>query len=217
MDETKKCNRCGFTRPVADFYKKSNGRVNPWCKSCYREWYAERSGGYVERACDNCGTVQRVTARRAAEPVYCSRDCKDRARKDALIAGRRAAKPAERECLHCAKVFGPEVRADAIFCSQKCNYSAHALQRKLRARTGQDNKPGYLRAEICKRDKWRCGICGDRVNPALEHPHPRAASLDHVVPVCEGGLSEPANLRLVHLVCNLRRRHLGGGEQLSIV
>lgn len=210
------CKRCGFTRSLDDFYK-SGDRVNPWCKSCYKKWYADRNGGIVKRSCDGCAAEMQVTGRRAAEPfVYCSRKCKDAARNAAEAAEREASKP-ERECLHCGTPLPRSMRADAVFCSEKCNYAAHALQRKLRARTGDENKPGYLRAAICKRDKWRCGICGERVNPTLEHPHPRAASLDHIVPVSEGGGNEPANLRLVHLVCNLRRRNLGGGEQLALV
>lgn len=158
-----------------------------------------------------------VTARRAAEPgVYCSRKCKDQARNAAIAAATVAAKP-DRECLHCGRALPKSMRSDAVFCTQKCNYAAHALQRKLRTRTGQDGKPGYLRAEICKRDRWRCGICGERVSSSLEYPHARAASLDHIVPVSEGGTSDPANLRLVHLVCNLRRRNIGGGEQLALI
>lgn len=214
---TRECKRCGYTRPLDEFYK-SRGRVNPWCKSCYKEWYAARNGGVTDRSCDGgCGTVMSVTARRAAEPsVYCSRECKDRGRNAAVSAETLMAKP-DRECLHCGQALPRAMRADAVFCSGRCNYAAHALQRSLRVRGGSDEKPGYLRAAICKRDGWRCGICAERVNPSLEYPHPRAASLDHVVPVSEGGLSDPANLRLVHLVCNLRRRNLGGGEQLALI
>lgn len=211
----RECRRCGYTRPLDEFYK-SGGRVNPWCKSCYKQWYADRNGGMVERKCDGCARVMHVTARRAKEPVYCSRKCKDVARNAALAAERETAKP-ERECLHCGASLPKAKRSDAVFCSERCNYAAHALQRKLRLRTGSDEKPGFLRAEICKRDGWRCGICGERVSPRLEYPDPRAASLDHVVPVSQGGTNDSANLRLVHLVCNLRRRNLGGGEQLALI
>lgn len=217
---TKLCTKCGVVRPLAEFYKKkSTGGYNPWCKPCYREWHRARyavkgDASDQPRQCNQCGKTY-VPAQRKVS-LYCSRACKDAERNDRLAQARLESKP-ERQCLHCASHLPKSIRADAIFCSANCNEKAHALQRKLRMRTGQDGKPGYLRAEICTRDKWRCGICGDRVDPKLEHPDPLCASLDHVVPVCEGGLSEPANLRLVHLVCNLRRRHLGGGEQLAIL
>lgn len=75
----------------------------------------------------------------------------------------------------------------------------------------------FPRAEIFERDGWRCGICRKRINPKLSHPHPLSASLDHVVPVVEGGGHTRANCRASHLRCNLRRRHFGGGEQLALI
>lgn len=51
----------------------------------------------------------------------------------------------------------------------------------------------------------------------LRHPDPMCASLDHVIPVSEGGTSDPRNLRLTHLRCNLIRRNAGGGEQLAML
>lgn len=217
MDQTQHCRRCDRDLPQDQWYASTWGKSGQWCKDCYREWHRQRYAAKADdspRDCAWCGESYRPKARTKSE--FCSRKCKEQARNAAVSAATIQAKP-DRECLHCGRSLPRSMRADAVFCSQKCNNAAHALQRKLRARTGEDEKPGYLRAAICKRDKWRCGICGDRVNPSLEHPHPRAASLDHVIPVSEGGTNEPANLRLVHLVCNLRRRNLGGGEQLALM
>jgi 5-methylcytosine-specific restriction endonuclease McrA len=108
------------------------------------------------------------------------------------------------------------MRREAVFCSSECNYHAHALKRKLRSRTGQ-GMTGWLRAEIFKRDKWKCGVCRKKVRPELRYPDPGAPSLDHVIPIAEGGDNEPANLRLTHLRCNLSRRHYGGNEQLALI
>jgi len=148
---------------------------------------------------------------------YCSRECKDRANKDRLIAERVAAKPTGRICMHCGDTLPQRMRTDAIFCSQECNYGAHALQRKLRARTGEEGKPGYLRAFICNRDRWRCGICRKPVSRERRHPDPLCASLDHVIPVSKGGSNDPWNLRLTHLKCNLERRNVGVAEQLAML
>lgn len=119
--------------------------------------------------------------------------------------------------MHCGDPFPPSKRADALFCSAECNYKAHALQRKLRTRTGSDERPGYLRLVIAERDRWTCAICGKRVNRRLRHPAPLCASLDHVIPVSEGGTSDVWNLRLTHLQCNLSRGNRGGGEQLAML
>jgi hypothetical protein len=119
--------------------------------------------------------------------------------------------------MHCGDPLPQRMRSDALFCSAECNYKAHALQRKLRARTGEDEKPGYLRAVIADRDRWRCGICHKAVDRALNHPDPLCASLDHVIPVSEGGTNDLWNLRLTHLVCNMARRNRGGNEQLAML
>jgi 5-methylcytosine-specific restriction endonuclease McrA len=71
--------------------------------------------------------------------------------------------------------------------------------------------------EIFERDRWRCGVCRGRVNPKRAHPHPLSPSLDHVVPVAEGGQHTRANARLTHLRCNLSRGARGGGEQLALI
>lgn len=58
---------------------------------------------------------------------------------------------------------------------------------------------------IYKRDRWKCGICGLRVNVKLKHPHPYSPSLDHIVPLSKGGSHTPENVQLAHLRCNLSK------------
>lgn len=59
--------------------------------------------------------------------------------------------------------------------------------------------------EIFERDDWRCGICEHTVDSKLRYPHPRSASLDHVIPLSKGGGHTRANTRCSHLECNVRR------------
>lgn len=75
----------------------------------------------------------------------------------------------------------------------------------------------FTPAEIYERDRWRCGICRGRVGKSLKWPHPRSASIDHIIPVIEGGGHVRANVRLAHLVCNTSRGARGGGEQLMLI
>lgn len=74
-----------------------------------------------------------------------------------------------------------------------------------------------IRDEIAARDGFRCGICSDRVDMARVWPHPLSPSLDHVVPLSEGGTHEPANVQLAHLRCNTAKGNRGGGEQLMLL
>lgn len=38
------------------------------------------------------------------------------------------------------------------------------------------------------------------------HPDPLCASIDHIVPLSQGGTNDLTNLQLAHLRCNLRKR-----------
>jgi hypothetical protein len=70
---------------------------------------------------------------------------------------------------------------------------------------------------IGERDRWRCGICGRPIDRSLRFPEPLSASVDHIVPLSQGGTHTAANVRITHLRCNVTRSNRGGGEQLSIV
>lgn len=67
------------------------------------------------------------------------------------------------------------------------------------------------------RDGWRCGICREPVDKRLKFPHPRSASLDHVLPMSRGGDHVYANVQCSHLECNSRKSNRGYGEQLALV
>ena len=56
---------------------------------------------------------------------------------------------------------------------------------------------------VAQRDRWRCGICGKKVSPRAEGA--RSASLDHIVPLSQGGGHVMTNAQLCHLVCNTRK------------
>lgn len=209
------CGKCGQPRSDSDFYVRTNGKANPWCKSCYRSWYVARAGGTVERRCDNCGAAMQVTARRAAEPnVFCSRECKQAERKAKAKASRIASKE-PRPCLHCGAVIGAERRTDARYCSKECNSAAHAVTRKMSKRADR-KRPEVLvsRNYLGDRDGWRCKLCGKKVDRALKHPDPLSPSIDHVVPLSAGGDNELSNLQLAHLRCNLSKSARAQGEQL---
>ncbi|NKT05174.1 hypothetical protein GS485_11095 [Rhodococcus hoagii] len=50
----------------------------------------------------------------------------------------------------------------------------------------------------------------------MVYPHPKSASLDHVIPLSCGGAHDPSNVALAHLACNVAKGDRGGGEQLFL-
>lgn len=58
---------------------------------------------------------------------------------------------------------------------------------------------------VFERDNWVCQICGEDVDPTVEHPDPLSKSLDHIVPLSQGGGHTWDNVQLAHLVCNMSK------------
>lgn len=89
-------------------------------------------------------------------------------------------------------------------------------RRRKAARRGVSHEP-YTLAEIAKRDRRYCGLCHHRVAMTKAVPHPKAPTIDHIVPLADGGDDIKANVRLAHFLCNSRRGARGGTEQLWLI
>lgn len=57
--------------------------------------------------------------------------------------------------------------------------------------------PPKLRKEILERDNYRCQECGESRN----------LHIDHIVPFSWGGYTEPHNLQVLCMPCNLRKKN----------
>jgi|SRR5688572_22180242 len=74
----------------------------------------------------------------------------------------------------------------------------------------------YTLAEIAQRDKRTCQLCRKRVAMRQVVPHPKAPTVDHVLPLADGGDDTRANVQLAHFMCNsMKREH--GTQQLALV
>ncbi|NLA67951.1 MAG: HNH endonuclease, partial [Gammaproteobacteria bacterium] len=93
---------------------------------------------------------------------------------------------------------------------------AYRALSRARRRAAEIEGEDFDPVEIFERDGWRCGVCKRRVGRTLEHPHPRSASLDHIVPIVDGGEHVRSNVQCAHLECNLRKRHLGPGQLMLV-
>lgn len=77
----------------------------------------------------------------------------------------------------------------------------------------------YDPQQIAARDKWRCSLCGKKIDHKAVAPQPQSLTMDHVLPLSLGGADTPANVRAAHHVCNSAKgnRVANNGEQLMIV
>lgn len=88
---------------------------------------------------------------------------------------------------------------------------------RIRSQRKRETWDGVTDAQILERDRWMCGICHKRIGKTFKYPHPRSASIDHIVPLSQGGDHTAANKRAAHLGCNCGRMNRGGGEQLALI
>lgn len=69
---------------------------------------------------------------------------------------------------------------------------------------------------VLERDGWRCHLCGGRIRRRLSGLHRLGPTIDHLVPLSQGGEHSYANVAAAHRGCN-SARGVGGSVQLALV
>lgn len=117
-----------------------------------------------------------------------------------------------------------EVSREGARRRRKLKPPSHVRNARQAARNRRMRKNGvhverYDPLEIAARDGWRCSLCGKAISKTKPHPHPKALTMDHVIPISCGGDDAPHNVRACHSLCNSIKgnRVHGGGEQLMLV
>jgi hypothetical protein len=77
------------------------------------------------------------------------------------------------------------------------------VSHRARARRYGVQHQNINKSRVYERDDWRCGICGDHVDPEAKWPAAMSPSLDHIVPLAAGGSHMYENVQCAHLRCNL--------------
>jgi predicted nucleic acid-binding Zn ribbon protein len=111
-----------------------------------------------------------------------------------------------RACAECCATF-TTTRSLQKFCSRKCMIRENRRRQKARRRARQAGL-AYEHidlATLAERDGWRCHICKRQVTRDTW-------SLDHLVPVADGGAHVYANAALAHRACNAARGHRGAAQ-----
>ncbi len=52
---------------------------------------------------------------------------------------------------------------------------------------------------------WTCCVCKEQIDPKLRFPHPMAATVDHLVPLCRGGTHTWDNVAPAHAAHNFAK------------
>lgn len=144
--------------------------------------------------------------------------------------------PLKRQCAFCGGLYEPigkrvtcsdECRSAHIRIQNTASYAKRNVCPKRRAVVQAGCARRRLRFkkavvevfdphEVFERDSWKCGICLKQVNRKAKWPSPDSPSLDHIVPIVEGGEHSRRNTQCSHLRCNLRK-NAGAGGQLRLL
>jgi 5-methylcytosine-specific restriction endonuclease McrA len=226
----KTCSTEGCARPVL---------ARTVCAPHYSTWH--RAQRKYTITCAHCGITAQVQQRKY---IYCSQKCSAAAgsyanrektwplsrRLPVIYVGTKQPLPEPVEpsrrrltsgsCRVCSRWF-VSIRPH-VTCSDPC-YVEYRMQvrRRSRHRRRARQTSAYVsdvwRSRIFERDNYRCHICRRKTLPKQVVPHPRAPTIDHLVPLAQGGKHEPINCRTACFMCNCTKRDQGGGEQLLLI
>jgi len=158
----------------------------------------------------NCMLCQKPT--QDAEHKFCSRTCMQSWR-------------GERPCDKCGRVM-PKASWCTTVCLDCRKDSARISRRKnksnfrRRARKHGVEYTPIKRLDVYVRDGWKCQLCGKMcrkkwaVSKLSGIPHPRCATIDHIVPMSRGGGHVMHNVQLACWECNTRKGARLEGQRL---
>lgn len=157
--------------------------------------------------CSNCGREFLSKTRRS---IFCSYKCRYKTA-DKTITTRLQDdfEPERRSCTWCGKPYMTTYKWRSSFCSKKCQNAAAKANRKRRLKGKIVDKNISLQ-KVDKRFNHRCALCGGKVDwndYTIDKDGdfiagPNYPSIDHIVPLSQGGMHEWNNVQLAHFYCN---------------
>jgi 5-methylcytosine-specific restriction endonuclease McrA len=180
-------------------------------------WSSRTSLPAGRRVCRSCRKVKSVPYGRREDSAYISRDCP--------VCGEQFT-PSAARVRTCSRACGqilrqgdptPESRATlSLSRDERERLRWQVKNRRRRALKRSAKSEPYTLAEIAARDKYRCQLCRRKVDMSLKAPHRRSPTIDHVIPIVEGGDDVRANVQLAHWGCN-SSKGARGSQQLALV
>lgn len=228
------CSKCGAPLPV----RSGTGRPRKMCDDCspyhakYRAYYHARKasgvpGGRFALCAGGCGALVQVGEKTRPAGESTCQACRSAAR------AARAMDP----CQGCGE---PVKYRGAKYCSVQCA-SRHngSAERAAKLRPPRLDKASRRAADrircakrrarqeavvvevveplrVFERDGWRCHVRRGRIDRRLSGRHRMGPTIDHLVPISQGGEHSYANVAAAHRACN-SSRGIGGTVQLALV
>jgi 5-methylcytosine-specific restriction endonuclease McrA len=122
------------------------------------------------------------------------------------------------ECVVCGVTFFGKAMRYCSPCSVRRNreLKSRAKARRRAAKRGVTKSERFTATEIYERDGYRCHLCKRKVRRNVVVPHDLAPTIDHLIPIADGGMDTRRNVATAHFRCNWERK-AGGTVQLRLV
>jgi len=221
--ESKFCPGCNRDRPVELFDRKgfsNNGtkpRYRTLCFQCdprHARTDRYRSKGLTETVaiayCVGCGKVIRSCDGKRCDP------CKEEWRVSyghgryyKLLAGQVHTVV----CQGCGTPF--ECKRSVSHGRTKCDgclkktKAIGRYNRNARRRARLSGGDRIIPLEVFERDNWICGICSLPIDREAKCPDPFSPSVDHIIPLANGGKHTWDNVQASHFTCNAVKSNTG--------
>lgn len=118
-------------------------------------------------------------------------------------------------CRRCGKCYIGR-RENQQYCSNRCVVRAQKNRRHHLERAAIRTGEMFTLREIAERDGWRCHLCHKKVPDREYAARDRDPTMDHLIPLSDGGTHTRVNVALAHNRCNWERS-TNGPAQLRLV
>lgn len=147
---------------------------------------------------------------------YCSSECR-RSAKAAALRERYDPRRDERTCIQCGAAFVNPGQGWYRCCSANCSKARERDRYRAKTYRRRTRTVGtYTLAEVAARSGSRCHLCRKPVDLSLSGMVPMGPTVDHLVPLSQGGADELTNVALAHRRCNVSRG-VRGEVQLVLI
>lgn len=205
------CATCG---EVADLQRRSKRcktcdamftAATPVIRHCSQECRRKQMPAkYVAKVCSWCFVTFTTTTNRV-ERICCSRECQ-KTLKTHYERWRQRDRCAIPQCIQCGAMggFDPVRRDKCDDCFDLISVVRRG-QSEARRRDAVRTGDRITLSALMSRDDRRCHLCGGTTYWSKGPLHDKYPTIDHLVPISQGGTHTWDNVALAHRGCNLRR------------